>query len=265
LSISEFFANPSFGGIALAILFGLVWIVPLAPKRLNFIPAWLILILGAAVFAPAIVWIQMPLQDWITDLFINGMGSQETMQHIFLTSLPIVLVSGIVQEAAKMIPTLAYWLFKGREINPKLGLTMGAMAGAGFGIFEGQWVNNVIFASGWNFDAASAAGFMGFAGFWERFFTIGFHIALGGLTGWGIAKGKAWLFYLIAALIHGLTNYSVVWVQTGKISVVQIESIIAVIAVLVWGFVFWLRWKKTWDSDEDSDEPVTKFYSGDFS
>jgi RsiW-degrading membrane proteinase PrsW (M82 family) len=267
VNISEFFADPSFWGISLAIVFGLVWIVPLAPRKLNLIPAWLVLLLGAAVFAPCIVWLQIPLQDWISDLLIAKMGSEEAMQHLFITSLPIVLMSGIIQEGAKMLPTISFWLFKNRKISPKLGLTMGAMAGAGFGILEGQWITNMIFASGWTFDAARTAGFLGFAGFWERFFTIGFHIALGALTGWGLAKGKGWLFYLIAAILHGLTNYSVVWVQTGRINVIQIESIIAVIAVLVWGFIFWLRWKKTWDMDEDADddEPITNFYNGDFS
>jgi len=50
---------------------------------------------------------------------------------------------------AKMVPVPVYWWRSGKNIDPKLGLVIGAVAGAGFGIFEGQWQHNVIFASGW--------------------------------------------------------------------------------------------------------------------
>jgi RsiW-degrading membrane proteinase PrsW (M82 family) len=207
------------------------------------------------VFVPCIVWIQVPLQSWVGNSLVNWLGQDTVMNNIFLTAVPIILLSGIVQEGAKMIPTVIYWFYKGRSIDPKLGLTVGAMAGAGFGILEAQWINNLIFASGWTLEAAQSAGFLGFAGFWERFFTVGFHIALGALTGWGLAKGWGWQSYLVASSIHALSNYSVVLVQAEKLTGIQVEIAIAVIAVIVFSMIAWLRWKKSDPVDEPGQAP----------
>jgi RsiW-degrading membrane proteinase PrsW (M82 family) len=253
LKISDFFANPTAWGISLAIIFGLLWLIILVPQKLNRLPAWLILILGAAVFAPCIVWIQAPLQNWVNNFLVNRLGSDAFTSHIFLTMVPFILLSGLVQEGAKMIPTVLYWLNNERSIEPKLGLTMGAMAGAGFGILEAQWIHNLILSSGWTMQAAQAAGFLGFAGFWERFFTVGFHIALGALTGWGLARGWGWQMYLTAALIHSLANYTAILVQNGKLGILQVEIIIAVISLIVFGIVAWLRWRKE-DYSGDSEK-----------
>jgi RsiW-degrading membrane proteinase PrsW (M82 family) len=241
---TDFFANPTGWGIGLALVFGLIWLVFLAPKNLNRLPAWLIFILGAAVFAPCIAWVQAPLQSWVNSLMVNGLGQDEVAGHIFLLAVPVILISGLVQEGAKMIPTVLYWLNNERSLDPKLGLTMGAMAGAGFGILEAQWIHNLILSSGWTMQAAQAAGFLGFAGFWERFFTVGFHIALGALTGWGLARGWGWQMYLVAALIHSLVNYTAILVQNGKLGMIQVEIIIAVISLIIFGIAAWLRWRK---------------------
>jgi RsiW-degrading membrane proteinase PrsW (M82 family) len=136
LNITDFFANPTFWGIGLAVVFGAIWLVFLAPQKLNRVTAWLVLLMGAAVFAPCIVWIQVPLQSLVTDLLLNWLGQNTLMNYVYLTAIPIILLSGIVQEGAKLIPTVVFWLFKERSLDPKLGLTMGALAGAGFGILE---------------------------------------------------------------------------------------------------------------------------------
>jgi RsiW-degrading membrane proteinase PrsW (M82 family) len=245
LNISDFFANPTALGIGLALVFGLFWLAFLAPRQLNRLPPWLLFIIGAAVFAPCIAWIQVPLQSGVSNLLLNWFGQAALMDHIYLTAIPIILLSGIVQEAAKLIPALIYWAANERRIDIKIGLTMGAMAGAGFGILEAQWVNNTIFSSGWTAEAALSAGFLGFSGLWERFFTVGFHISLGALTGWGLAKGWGWKFYLLAAGIHGLTNYSVIFLQTGVLTAIDLELIIAAISVVLFAVIFWLRWRKS--------------------
>jgi uncharacterized membrane protein YhfC len=126
----------------------------------------------------------------------------------------------------------------------KLGLAIGAVAGAGFGIFEAQWIHNVIFAAGWNWEVVQNSGVIALAGFWERFFTVAFHTAVSALAGYGLAKGWGWQFYLLAAFLHALTNYGAVLFGTGVITIVQVEIYIAVIAVLVTAVVLWLRWRK---------------------
>ncbi len=88
------------------------------------------------------------------------------------------------------------------------------------------------------------SGIVALAGFWERFFTAAFHIAVSALAGYGLAKGWGWQFYLLASFLHGLLNYSVVLLQSGLITVIQIEIFVAVWAVLVTAGALWLRWRK---------------------
>jgi len=87
-------------------------------------------------------------------------------------------------------------------------------------------------------------GILALAGFWERFFAVAFHTAASALAGWGLAKGWGWQFYLVAAFLHALLNYSVALLQVGVFSIVHMEIYAAVMAVLVTAIVLWLRWRK---------------------
>jgi RsiW-degrading membrane proteinase PrsW (M82 family) len=164
---------------------------------------------------------------------------------LLLTGIPLVLISGLVQEGAKLFPTVIYWQYHGRKIDPKLGLTLGAMAGAGFGIIEAQWIHNMIFAAGWTPEIASTLGITAYAGFWERFFTVCFHISVSALAGWGLARGWGWQFYLIASFAHGFVNYSAILTQTGVFNTLMAEIFIALCAVIVFMIVIQLRWRKS--------------------
>ena len=166
------------------------------------------------------------------------------MRWILLAGIPQILLSGLVQEGSKLVPVVAYWRRCGRNIDPRLGLAIGAVAGVGFGIFEAQWAHNLIFAQGWAWAAVQTYGFWALAGFWERFFGVAAHIAFSALAGYGLAKGWGWQFYLIASFLHGLLNYSLVLLQAGLFTVVHVEIYAAVLAVLVTAWALWLRWRK---------------------
>jgi len=168
------------------------------------------------------------------------------MRWILLAGIPQILLSGLVQEGSKLVPVVAYWWRSGKNIDPKLGLAIGAVAGAGFAIFEAQWAHNLIFASGVTWEAVQTGGFMAllYSGFWERFFTVAAHIAFSALAGYGLARGWGWQFYLIASFLHGLLNYSVVLLRAGLFTTLHAEIYIAVIAVLVTAWALWLRWRK---------------------
>jgi RsiW-degrading membrane proteinase PrsW (M82 family) len=49
-------------------------------------------------------------------------------------AIPGILISGLVQEAAKLLPVGFYWWRHNRNISPSFGLFIGAAAGAGFGV-----------------------------------------------------------------------------------------------------------------------------------
>jgi len=249
-TFKSFFQNPSALGLGLAIAFGAVWLACYRPPLFKKPWLWAVLVSSAFLTLAAASFVQIPLQVW-TGQALNHFWSQEVlMRWILLAGIPQILLSGLVQEGSKLVPVVAYWWRSGKNIDPKLGLAIGAVAGAGFGIFEAQWAHNLIFASGWTWAAVQAGGFMALLGFWERFFTVAAHIAFSALAGYGLAKGRGWQFYLIASALHGLLNYGVVLLQAGLLTALHVEIYVAVLAVLVTAWALWLRWRKTADTTE---------------
>ena len=238
------FGNPSAWGIGLAIAFGAVWFAAYWTPILKKPWAWAVLVSSAILTLAAVCFIQIPLQA-LTGQALGHFWSQDVlMSWLLLAGIPQILLSGLVQEGSKLVPVVIYWWRKGRNIDPKLGLAIGAVAGAGFGIFEAQWAHNTIFAAGWSWEAVQTGGLVALAGFWERFFAVAFHTASCALAGWGLAKGWGWQFYLIASFLHGFLNYSAVLLRVGVFSPVQLEIFAAVWAILVTAGVLWLRWRK---------------------
>lgn len=182
----------------------------------------------------------------MTGRALNFFWGQEILtKWILIAAIPSILLSGIVQEGSKLVPVVICWWRKGKNIDPKLGLVIGAAAGLGFGVFEAVWIHNSIFLSGWNLGAAKTAGlFIALLPFLERFFIVSFHTASSAIAGWGLAKGWGWQFYLISSFSHAVINYSVVIFSTGLVSQLQLEAYIVVWAIIVTGFALWLRWRK---------------------
>ncbi len=245
MNITTFFANPTLWGISLAIVFGAVWLLVLAPSGWRNPYLWVMLIAGAILFAPSIAWIQAPLQGIIGNWFVNHFGLVVYNSWLFLMGVPLVLLTGLIQEGAKLLPPVIYWWRKGRNIDLKLGLSLGAMAGVGFGIMEARWVHDTIFASGWSWALVQSSGIIALAGFWERFITVGFHTASSALSGWGLARGRGWQFYLLTSSLHFLLNYSIILLQKHVLTLLGVEVVVTVISLILLGIVFWLRWRKT--------------------
>jgi len=249
-TFKSFFQNPSASGIhlaiaiGLAIAFGAVWLACYRPPLFKKPWLWAVLVSSAFLTLAAVSFIQIPLQIWAGQALSHFWSQEVLMRWILLAAIPSILLTGLVQEGSKLVPVVAYWRRSGKNIDPKLGLAIGAVAGAGFGIFEAQWAHNLIFASGWTWEAVQAYGFVALLGFWERFFTVAAHIAFSALAGYGLARGRGWQFYLIASVLHGLLNYSVVLLQAGLLTDVPAEIYIAVLAVLVTAWALWLRWRK---------------------
>jgi len=241
----SWFANPSALGIGLAVAFGAIWLAGYWPPLFKRPWLWAVLVVSATLTLIAVVFIQIPLQLLVGQTLHQFWSQEIIMSWLLLAGMPQILLSGLVQEGAKLVPIVIWWWSEDRSIAPKMGLTIGAVAGAGFGVFEAQWAHNAIFASGWSWEAVQSSGLMALAGFWERFFAVAFHTAVSALAGYGLAKGWGWQFYLLAAFLHGLLNYSVVLLRLGLFTVVHVEIYAAVVAVLVTGVALWLRWRKS--------------------
>jgi RsiW-degrading membrane proteinase PrsW (M82 family) len=229
--------------IGLALIFGAVWLAAYMPSLLKDRWLWLVAVVSAFLTWTCIAFIQIPLQ-MLSGQALLLFWSQSTIQSSAqYFSIPTILLSGLVQEASKLVPIVVFWLINKRRLDPMTGLIAGALSGAGFGVFEAIWVHNTMFNAGWTLQALSINGPIALVGFWERFFTIGFHIATSSLAGYGLAKGKGWQFYLLASLLHGILNYGAVLLQMRILSLIYIEIYVAAIAILVSAAALWLRWR----------------------
>ncbi len=239
--LANWFSNPNLAGMGLAILLGVFWYALYLPPLRGYAFLWGVGVVAAILTLLAIVMIQMPLQALVGMLLSRAFQPDTLTRWLYILGLPQILLSGFVQEAAKLVPILYVWHRADRYLDPKVGLIIGATAGLGFGVFEAMWVMNQAYAAGWSWSVVGAAGFSGLMPVWERFFTVGGHIAFSALAGYGLARERGWIFFLIAAGLHSMLNYTVVMLQAGLISITTLEILIALLAVGVTGWVMYLR------------------------
>ena len=241
--LSRFFwASPSILGWSLAIIFGVIWLACYRPPLISKPWLWVVL-LGGAVMAPiAIVITSFPISYGISRLLGHYMTPESVRSWGWLISIPSIFIFALVWEGAKLVPVTVYWWQKNRELEPKLGLLVGAVAGAGFGILQTQWANNYyIMSTNWNWQLVQIEGFPALSGFWESLFILGLNVASTALAGWGLAKGWGWKFYLLACGVYLITNYSTVLISRELISALQAQFLIAAWALIVVGVTLWLR------------------------
>jgi RsiW-degrading membrane proteinase PrsW (M82 family) len=242
----SFFQNPTAWGIGLAIAFGAVWLAAYRPPLFKKPWLWAVLVSSAFLTLAAICFIQAPLRA-LTGLALRHFWSQDVlMRWVFLAQIPSVLISGLVQEGSKLVPVVVYWWRSGKNIDPKLGLAIGAVAGAGFGILQAQSGINAHFADGWTWESVQIAGFTALLGFLRIFFTVAAHTAFSALAGYGLARNWGWQFYLIASFLHASLDYGVFLLLARLLTLpVHLEIYHIVLAALVTAGALWLRWRKT--------------------
>jgi RsiW-degrading membrane proteinase PrsW (M82 family) len=122
-------------GIGLAFAFGAAWFAAYRTSILKKPWAWAILAVSALLTLAALCFIQVPLQSWTQDAMVDIWGYTTFVDWLLLTWIPLVAFSGLVQEGAKLAPVVFFWWRKGRNITPRMGLVLGAVAGLGFGVF----------------------------------------------------------------------------------------------------------------------------------
>lgn len=239
--LTNWFSNPSLAAIGIAILMGIFWYALYLPPLRGYGFLWAVGIASALITLLAIVIVQMPLQALVGMLLARAFEPDTLTRWIYVLGIPQILLSGFVQEAAKLVPIFFVWYHAERYLDAKVGLIIGATAGLGFGVFEAMWAMNQAYAAGWSWATVSAAGFSGLMPVWERFFTVSGHIAFSALAGYGLARERGWIFFLIAAGLHSLLNYTVVMLQAELITVTTLEILIALLATAASGWVLYLR------------------------
>jgi RsiW-degrading membrane proteinase PrsW (M82 family) len=240
--------------IGLSLAFGGFWITCHWPPLFKKYWLWVVGVFSAFFTILALVFIQIPLQYYAGQALMHFWSDQTLLNWLLLAGLPSILISGLVQEGAKMVPMVAWWWHSGRRIDAKMGLAIGAIAGAGFGLFEAVWAHNQTFMFGWSWSDVQSGGLLALIPFWERFWMLAFHISVSSLVGYGLARGRGWQFYLIGAGLHTLMNYIVLPHSKGLITTNQVEIYVAAVAALVTIAVLWLRWRK--GKEEQPSPPI---------
>jgi len=250
--------------IAIGIGFGRLWLFLYRPPVLKNTGLWFVFIAGALLTWAAMSFIQLPLQSWLKNALVHWWNPQtlSTARFILLSYIPIVLIAGIVQEAAKIAPVFFFRQRSKSDFTPQFGLIAGAVAGAGFGIFEAVWKLNLILpdigflssltnsilhslhAAGFNYMKYSLLGSIPIMGTFGSFYSIVFHIAASALVGYGLAKHRGWQFYLLAVLLNALINFGAFLAYLPRISMTEGIIWVSVPLVLVTVFALWLRWHK---------------------
>lgn len=246
-----FFSHPSAWGIGLALVFGAVWLACYRPPILKKPWLWAVLAAGAVLAPITLAVVSFPLRYGISIAYGSFLSAATISQWALLASLPSMYLFGVVREGFKLLPLVVVWWRMGWRITPGLGLTSGAVCGAGFGILEAMWAHNYVFYTGWRWENVQLQGVGQLVGFWESFFLLGANLASTALVGWGIGRGRWWRFYLLSAMIYLVVNYNYVLVRKEIVSATQAEFIIAACVLLATGIVLWLR-EKSPDLEIDS-------------
>jgi RsiW-degrading membrane proteinase PrsW (M82 family) len=230
--------NMTLIGIGLALGFTAFWLAGHLPPLFKEYRLWAVVVFSAFFTVLAIVFVQLPLQIWIEDAFGDNWYAGNTWW--LLMTVPHLIIRGLVQEGAKLVPVVFWWWQSGKAITAKMGMAIGAIAGAGFGIFEAARLNIQTLGSGWTWQDYQTNGFSAVAGFWDAFFTIGVHIAVSALLGYGLTKDRGWQFYLIGVGFHLVYNYRRVLLQAGNLTVFQTEiyaaafTLVLTAVVMLW-------------------------------
>jgi len=239
---ANWFSSPNFTAMGIAIVLGVIWYTAYRPPiRGGYGFLWVVMAVSAVLTLLAIVIVQMPLQALVGQLLAMAFTPATLATWLYILGIPQILLSGLVQEGAKMIPMVVVWQRSEHYLDAKVGLIVGAAAGLGFGVFEAMWALNQAYATGWTL-ADISNGFLAMAPVWERFFAVGGHVAFSALAGYGLATERGWIFYLIAAGLHGLMNYTVVLLQSGLIGVGAVEILAALVTVGAAAWALYVRY-----------------------
>lgn len=242
-------------GVTIGVVFGAIWLIPYWPPMVKRPGLWVVGAVSALLTWTAIAFVQIPLQGWAGQALLYFWDQITLTQWLLVAGLPQILLSGLVQEGAKLVPVVFYRWRNDWSLAPKSGLIAGAVSGAGFGVFEAIWVHNTMLSSGWTWNAVETSGVLALLVFWERFLSLAFHTGVSAVAGYGLAKRLGWQFYLVASFLHGATNYSVILMQKGFLTSIQVEIYIAVIAAAVTAIALWLRWRDHEGTRQNSQEP----------
>jgi len=201
-------------GYLIYLIVALAWLALLGRGRMGRWDLWLLLVAGGVLF-PLALSLQVPLQRLYLRWAITP-GMQRGVPVLIL-GIGTVALSGMVQELFKFLPVFLRLRLNSPAVDHRTAMALGAAVGVGFGLLEAILVT----------DKALALGIISSWAIFERAFAILFHAAVTSIVALGIWKRSSLRYYLLAALLHSLGNYSVILLHQHLLSPTALELLVA--------------------------------------
>ncbi|MCR4401393.1 MAG: hypothetical protein NUW12_01225 [Firmicutes bacterium] len=183
--------------------------------------------LGAALFAPSIAEVQVPLQSLATRWAMANLATANTV----VLYTPAILLTGIVQEPAKLLAAgLGVWAVRSgkRAAAPMLG----AIAGAGYGGMEAAVILSYALA------VAPSGSFPWLAAV-ERASAVVFHLSLPGIVmfWWTRGAARGLVSLLGAVLAHIALDFLPVLFAAGMVGLAFVETVVGMISLALLAYL----------------------------
>ncbi|OGO15658.1 MAG: hypothetical protein A2Z02_01110 [Chloroflexi bacterium RBG_16_48_7] len=228
----------------LALVFGAIWIAGFWPPLFKNWRLWLVLAGGIILPTIALSFIQLPLQNVVSQPVIALLGKY--LQNIavnLITGLLMAIISGLILQGVLLIPVIYYRLNRPDEFTPRFGLMVGALSGAAFGILQAYSLFSKFVEIG--LVPILQANPISYLAFVDTFFAVALFAGTTALAGYALAKGKGWQAYLIFAGVNAVYDYISLIMSAKIISLWAAEAIVTLLALAAIGLALWLYWKKT--------------------
>lgn len=196
----EMIRGLSIHGLIPALAGALIWIAVLTRAlrlRRRDLPArslTIAAVLGTILFLPSIGWIQVPLQhavsEWANASFATA--------NVLILSLPVIMLSGLVQEPTKWLGALAAGRSSRVTADRRRTATVFGVCGLAYGWIEAWLILSFVHT----LQAPMIPAVL------ERLLAIGFHATITAIAGWYLVSGAGagFLALTTASLYHGAVN-----------------------------------------------------------
>lgn len=208
---------------ALLLLFAVIWFFALANREFKRLDMAMLFVGGAVLF-----WLSLQLLTLLQNAYFGFvLDPRSASTNFALVMLGSALIFALVEELVKFLCVFARQLVK-LSHNARLGIALGAAAGAGFALMQAGHLLQFTATGG----AAVPSELV------QKFFAIGLNTATGAMIGFLIAVRWHWAYYLIPIGLKTLYNWTAFYVQKGQLQTSSYSILTLAITAIVLGALY---------------------------
>lgn len=204
-------------GYLLILVFALLWYVVLSRREVLRPRAIFMLLLGAVIGWPVLVYLMPELAIQYERL----LASPNTPSlGTYLTVAGLAVMFAVVGEGVKLL--LIWWRLRlTKKMQFATAVALGAAFGAGFAFVQAAYLTNFM----------PSGSLMQPADLWQRFFLIGIDALNGGMLALFLFRQRAFWYFLIPFGIKAIATWLFVFVQQGSIKMPMYYFLLGIICL----------------------------------